>query len=79
MDGRTTHSRSTIPRKSAQRSLRNLKKERNLKKDGSSAQGLVMGPWMLAPSLAAVPFLLGYLTLADILLELPIANPSRDR
>jgi hypothetical protein len=38
-----------------------------------------MGPWMLAPSLAAVPFLLGYLTLADILLELPIANPSRDR
>ena len=40
---------------------------------------LIAHPWMLAPGLAAVPFLLGYLTLADILLELPIANPSRDR
>ena len=40
---------------------------------------LIAHPWMLAPGLAAIPILLGYLTLADILLELPIANPSRDR
>ena len=45
---------------------------------------LIAHTWMLAPGLATVPFLLGYLTLADILLDRPAptgphTNPSRDR
>ncbi len=35
---------------------------------------LIEHPWMLAPGLAALPFLIGYLTLADVLLERPAAG-----
>jgi peptide/nickel transport system permease protein len=34
---------------------------------------MISHPWLLAPGLAAVPFLLGYLLLADALLERPPA------
>jgi peptide/nickel transport system permease protein len=51
----------------------------NMLADARQYHTLIAHPCMLAPGLAAIPLLLGYLTLADILLELPIANPSRDR
>jgi peptide/nickel transport system permease protein len=45
----------------------------NLLAEARQYHALVNHPWMLAPGLATIPLLLGYLMLADILLE----NPER--
>lgn len=41
----------------------------NMLAEGMQYHALVFHPWMLVPGLATIPVLLGYLTLADALLE----------
>jgi peptide/nickel transport system permease protein len=43
----------------------------NMLADARQYHTLVAHTWMLAPGLATIPFLLAYLTLADILLDRP--------
>jgi peptide/nickel transport system permease protein len=48
----------------------------NMLAEARQYHALIAHPWMLAPGLAAVPILFGYLTLADILLERSAAGPG---
>jgi peptide/nickel transport system permease protein len=48
----------------------------NMLAEARQYHALVAHTWMLAPGLAIVPLLLGYLTLADILLERPGSSAS---
>jgi peptide/nickel transport system permease protein len=50
----------------------------NMLAEARQYHSLIAHTWMLAPGLAIIPLLLGYLTLADILLERP-GSPDSPR
>src|SRR5436305_1782672 len=51
----------------------------NMLAEARQYHALVLHTWMLAPGLATIPLVLGYLMLADALLEPSTESPSMER